>query len=99
MMPIPNDVLGRVLDASDIHELIGRDVTLRGEPGCGPAEGCCPKCGDKMLVFREKRYFRCPGCGLRGSAIFWVMRRDNVGFRDAVKTLADKSGIDMEGGS
>src|SRR5439155_12063263 len=43
----------------------------------------------------SRQYFYCFGCKTGGGAIDFVMKRDRVEFRDALRTLADRAGIEM----
>lgn len=78
----------------DLLELIGRDThltkiaTTRGGEYAGP----CPFCGgnDRLRVQPEKGAWWCRQCQPDGrwqDAIAYVMRRDNVSFLEACKTL------------
>jgi DNA primase len=64
MSPIPQETIDRVLDATDIVELVGSHVTLK-KVGLN-FQGLCPFHSEKTPSFSvstEKRMFRCFGCG------------------------------------
>jgi DNA primase len=85
-----------VLDATDIVALISQTVSLKkvGKD----FKGLCPFHSEKTPSFKVdpvKRYFYCFGCKENGSAIDFVMKRDRVGFREALQILADAAGIEL----
>ena len=90
------DAKALVLDATDIVALIGQTVSLKkvGKD----YKGLCPFHSEKTPSFKVdpvKRYFYCFGCKENGSAIDFVMKRDRVGFREALQILADAAGIEL----
>lgn len=91
---IPDEVIDRVLAATDIADLIGRHVKLRrmGSAFCG----LCPFHAEKtpsFYVTPSRGTFHCFGCGAGGSVLRFVMDHDGLTFRDALKRLADAAGI------
>ena len=96
-MPGSNDDFkARVLDATDIVELIGRSVALkrRGKDYVG----LCPFHQEKSPSFSVspgKRMFYCYGCKTGGDAITFVMKRDRIEFLDALRQLGDQAGLEM----
>jgi DNA primase len=94
--PSAGDSKALVLDATDIVALIGQTVSLKkvGKD----YKGLCPFHSEKTPSFKVdpvKRYFYCFGCKENGSAIDFVMKRDRVGFREALQILADAAGIEL----
>ena len=90
------DNKARVLEATDIVELIGQTVKLR-RSGRGYT-GLCPFHQEKTPSFSvnpERKFYYCFGCKAHGNAIDFVMNRDRVEFVDALKQLADKAGITL----
>lgn len=80
----------------DLLELIGHDTRLKKSSnvnGRGPEyEGACPFCGgkDRLRVQPEMGQWWCRQCSPNehwGSAADYIMRRDNVDFKAAMKTL------------
>jgi len=97
MPSIPQETIDKVLDSTDIVELIGSYVTLKkvGES----FQGLCPFHKEKTPSFSvsaEKRMFRCFGCGAAGNAITFIKKHQNLPFPEAVRLLAEKAGIAME---
>src|SRR3954468_5392166 len=90
------DFKARVLQATDIVELIGRSVALkrRGKDFVG----LCPFHQEKTPSFHVspgKQYFHCYGCKEGGNAIDFVIKRDRVEFKDALRTLGEMAGLEM----
>src|SRR4051794_37061490 len=95
-----SDSKALVLQAIDIVDLIGQTVSLkrRGKDFVG----LCPFHQEKTPSFKvdpAKQYFYCFGCKASGNAIDFVMKRDRVEFIDALRTLADRAGIELQRGS
>jgi hypothetical protein len=64
-------------------------------------EACCPFHAEKNPSFKvneEKELFHCFGCGVSGNLIDFVMEYENIGFADAVDTIASKFGYTVERG-
>ena len=88
-----NDLLGRV----DIIEVIDRRVKLKRSGKNHMA--CCPFHDEKSPSFSAesvKQMYYCFGCGAGGNAIGFMMDYDGIGFRQAVKSLADSVGLAFE---
>jgi DNA primase len=90
------DVKARVLQATDIVELIGRSVALkkRGKDFVG----LCPFHQEKTPSFHvhpSKQFFHCFGCKKAGNAIDFVMLQNRVEFIDALRALAEAAGIEL----
>lgn len=61
--------------------------------------GLCPFHSEKtpsFTVSEEKEIFHCFGCGAGGDGITFIMQRENLDFKDAVRFLADKYNIPWE---
>lgn len=57
---------------------------------------CCPFHNEKSPSFYvndEKGFFHCFGCGAHGDQIGFLMRQQNLGFMDAVESLAAQAGM------
>jgi DNA primase len=85
-----------VLQATDIVELIGRTVPLkrRGKDFVG----LCPFHQEKTPSFHvshAKQFFYCYGCKKGGNAIDFVMSRDRVEFKEALRILAEAANIEL----
>ncbi len=90
----PEEVISEVLSATDIVGLVGSYVKLK-RSGRGYM-GLCPFHREKSPSFHvseDKQLYHCFGCGVGGNAIHFVMAAENLDFVEALKYLADKSGI------
>ena len=97
MSRIPEETLQQVLAATDIVDLVGRVVKLR-RAGVNWV-GLCPFHQEKSPSFNvspQRGTYHCFGCGAGGNAFRFVMEHDGLSFVEAVKRLADASGIRIE---
>ncbi|MFH0754541.1 MAG: DNA primase [Candidatus Omnitrophota bacterium] len=93
---IPEDIIARVLEKTDIAELIGSYVPLK-RAGKN-LKACCPFHHEKtpsFVVTPEKQIFHCFGCSVGGNAVSFVMKQERLEFPEAVRFLADKAGIEV----
>lgn len=85
-----------VLAAVDIVELVGEKVTLRRQGK--DFVGLCPFHPDKkpsLSVSPAKQIFKCWSCGVGGDAIKFVQLRERIDFRDALRVLAERVGLNF----
>ena len=90
------DFKSLVLSHVDIVELIGQTVALKRAGK--DYKGLCPFHQEKSPSFSVspgRQFFYCYGCKEGGDAITFVMKRDRVEFKEALRTLADKAGLEM----
>jgi len=86
----------RVLDATDIVRLVGEHLTLKRKGREYVA--LCPFHDDhkpSMYVAPHKQIYHCFSCGAGGNAIDFVMGFHALEFRDALKLLAERAGIEL----
>ncbi len=91
---IPDDVIGQVIDRTDIAELIAGYIPLK-KAGRN-FKALCPFHHEKtpsFVVTPDKQIFHCFGCGVGGNALSFVMKHERMEFVEAVRFLADKAGI------
>ena len=96
MSLIPEDIITRVLERTDIGELIGTYTPLK-RAGKN-FKGLCPFHNEKtpsFVVTPDKQIFHCFGCGAGGNAISFVMKLERLEFPEAVRFLAGKAGIEV----
>ncbi len=97
MPGIPQETIDRVLDSTNIVEVIGSFVALKkiGQN----FQGLCPFHDDRtpsLSISPEKKIFRCFGCGASGNAITFLRRHKSLPFPEAVRFLADRARIPMD---
>ena len=93
-MRIPDAKIDEVRSASDIVDVISAYVNLkkRGKNYLG----LCPFHREKtpsFTVSAEKQMYHCFGCGVGGNVFTFVMEHDKVSFIEAVRSLAERTGI------
>ena len=97
MPGIPQETIDRVLESTDIVELIGSFMALKK---LGQSfQGICPFHEDKspsLSVSPEKKIFRCFGCGTSGNAITFLRKHKNLPFPEAVRMLAARAKVSFE---
>lgn len=87
------DRIAAARQAVDLVELIG--ATVRLQPRGTEFLGLCPFHAEKtpsFTVVPAKGFYKCFGCGAKGSAIDWVMQTRQLGFREAVDWLLARAG-------
>ncbi|WP_010650908.1 DNA primase [Oceanobacillus massiliensis] len=93
---IPEEVIEEVRKSNDIVDVIGEYVQLKKQGR--NYFGLCPFHGEKTPSFsvtQEKQIFHCFGCGKGGNAVTFMMEMENFSFYEAIKFLADRSGIEL----
>ncbi len=94
---IPRTLAKRVIDATDIVEVVGEYVPLKKK---GTSYfGLCPFHDDKnpsMSVSGEKKIFNCFSCGTKGNVIYFVAKHDNLTMEQATIKLAKRAGIEID---
>lgn len=81
----------------DIVDLIGASVRL--ERAGKNWKGLCPFHADKnpsFFVTPEVGRYRCWSCQESGDIFTWVMKTQNVEFREALRTLARQAGVELK---
>lgn len=93
---IADEKVSEIRHAVEIAEVISETVLLR-KAGKNLV-GLCPFHAEKTPSFSvspEKQIFHCFGCGSGGDVFGFVMKRDGVSFVEAVRALAQRSGIEI----
>jgi DNA primase len=94
-MPLYSDsVLDEVRNAVNIVSLVSEYVALKKRGRNHVAR--CPFHNEKTPSFNvseEKQIFMCFGCGLGGDVFRFVMQIEHLSFPEAVRLIADRSGI------
>ncbi len=95
-MGIPDEEVAQVRAATDIVALISEHALLRKVGRRW--SGLCPFHTEKTPSFSvnaEEGFYYCFGCHASGDAISFVRAVDHLDFVDAVRYLADRSGITL----
>ena len=90
------DLKDRVKQATNIVSLIGGDMQLRRQGG--NYVGLCPWHEDTKPSFQineSRQSWACWVCADRGDVFSYVMKRDSLGFREALEFLANEAGIQI----
>ncbi len=87
-------ILDEIRARVDIVEMVGQFVTLKraGES----YKGLCPFHTERTPSFTvnpKRGIFHCFGCGAGGDAIAFLMRQDRLAFPEAVRALAERTGV------
>lgn len=93
-MRIPKGFSDELRQQADIVKVVGDYVSLKKKGNNYWA--CCPFHGEKTPSFSvnpNKGFFKCFGCGKAGDVFRFVMDIEGASFPEAVKTVADKSGL------
>ena len=93
-MAIPQSFIQELISRVDVVEVVGRFVQLK--KGGANFMGLCPFHGEKSPSFTvspTKQFFHCFGCGKNGNAIGFLMDHAGMSFIEAVKDLAQQTGM------
>ena len=95
-MALPSDFLERLRSMNRIDDVMSSYVSLKR---AGRTSKClCPFQSEKTpscVVYPDTESFYCFGCGAGGDVISFVMQIENLSYIEAVKLLAQKSGMAM----
>jgi DNA primase len=92
-----DDFAQLVKQQADIVKVIGESVRLR-KAGAQNFVGLCPFHKEKspsFSVHATQQFFHCFGCGQSGDVFTFVMKMENLTFPEAVRAVAQKSGIPL----
>ncbi|MCS5621151.1 MAG: DNA primase [Nitrospinaceae bacterium] len=93
---IPDNIIDEIRDRTDIVAVISEHVVLK-KSGKN-FKGLCPFHSEKTPSFSvspEKRIYHCFGCGTGGNVFKFLMEIQNISFPDAIKYLAERTGIPL----
>ncbi len=96
MAQIPKESVEKVLEATDIVDLISSYIQVK--KAGSQFKAICPFHSEKSPSFTitpHRQYFHCFGCGKGGNAISFVMEYENLPFVEAVRKLASRAGIHL----
>ena len=95
-MAIPEEIINEIKYRNDIESVMAPYVALkrRGKN----LVGLCPFHNEKtpsFTVYPENGSFYCFGCGVGGDVFSFVRQIENLDYIDAVKLLAERSGVTL----
>src|SRR6187402_2703442 len=91
------DAKEQVRQATDIVDLVGSYVQLRRQGR--NFVGLCPWHDDSrpsLQVNPDRQSFKCWVCDYGGDVFSFVMRTENMEFREALELLAERAGISLQ---
>lgn len=92
-----NDIfLEEIRDRNDIEDIVSSYVNLKRQGKI--LKGLCPFHNEKtpsFTVYPDTKSFYCFGCGAGGEVITFIRRIENLDFVEAVRFLAERSGLQM----
>lgn len=95
-MIYPEELIEEIRSRSDIVDVISGYVKLQKKGSS--YFGLCPFHNEKSPSFSvapHKQMYYCFGCGAGGNVITFIMEYENFTFVEAVKLLADRTGISL----
>ncbi len=96
-MAIERETIERILDLTDIVDLIGEAISIQKRGANYVA--LCPFHNEKTPSFTispERQFYKCFGCGVSGNAISFMMEYHKLSYPDAIKELGRRVGIQVE---
>ena len=95
-MYYPDELVEEVRSRNDIVDVVGNYVRLQKKGAS--YFGLCPFHNEKSPSFSvspQKQMYYCFGCGAGGNVFTFLMNYENDTFPEAIKTLADRAGINL----
>ncbi len=92
----PDEVIEEVKNSSDIYNIVSYYVNLKRRGNT--YVGLCPFHSEKTPSFAvnpNKQIFHCFGCGVGGNVVTFIMKIENLGFKEAIEFLAEKANITL----
>ncbi len=92
-----HDTIERVKEAANIVEIISAHTDLRRSGAS--YMGLCPFHDERSPSFSvdpQAKLYHCFGCGVGGDVIKFVEEKEGLPFPEAVESLADRYGVDVE---
>lgn len=96
MARIDRATIDRIMDATDIVDVVGDFVTLKRRGSS--FLGLCPFHNERTPSFsvsRSRGIFKCFSCGKAGNAVSFLMDLEAMSYYEALKWLAKKYGIEV----
>jgi len=96
MAKIPEHILNEIQDRCDIVEVVSSYIPLK--PAGRNFKASCPFHHEKtpsFVVSPDKQIFHCFGCNSGGNVFNFIREYEKIDFIDAVKMLAQKTGVKL----
>lgn len=87
-----------VRSRTDIVQLIGETITLQPQQGGRVFKGLCPFHDDhnpSFTVTPDRQTYMCWVCHEHGDCFSFIMKHDNLGFREALEFLARRAHLEL----
>jgi DNA primase len=100
-MSLPNGFLDELRTRLTLSSIVGKKVTWdmrKSNMAKGDFWAPCPFHQEKSASFHvddRKGFYYCFGCHAKGDAVTFVKESENLGFMEAVETLAREAGMQM----
>ncbi|MDR1734298.1 MAG: DNA primase [Oscillospiraceae bacterium] len=92
MARIPDSFIAALKERVDIRDVISTEVELKR--GGRTWVGLCPFHNERSPSFHVwEDHFYCFGCQAGGDAISYIMKKENLGYVDAIEELAGRYGL------
>lgn len=94
---LSEDLIQEIREKNEIVGVISQYISLKRTGSNYKA--LCPFHNEKtpsFVVSPSKQIFHCFGCGVGGDVITFIMKYENLDFKEAVKLLADRAGIEID---
>jgi DNA primase len=91
------DEIKQLIKDMPISNIVGQFISLKKQ--ASGQIGLCPFHADSkpsLNVSDEKGIFKCFACGVSGDAIGFVMKKQSMEFKDAIKEIAKLTGLPFE---
>lgn len=96
MVRYSDEIIENIRQNSDIVNIISQYVALKRKGR--NYFGICPFHNEKSPSFSvspDRQIFHCFGCGVGGNVYSFLMKREGIGFKEAVEQLAEKANIQL----
>ena len=96
-----NNVTEEIKTKISLSDIVQKYVTWdnkKSNPTRGSYWACCPFHSEKTASFtvdNHKNTYHCFGCNAHGDAFKFIMDKENIDFPEALKRLADISGVNL----
>jgi DNA primase len=89
-------IVAEIKSKLPVLEIVGETVELKRAGTL--YKGLCPFHGERtpsFIVTPDRETWHCFGCGQHGDIFTFLMRRDGLGFREALERLAERAGVEV----